>query len=1066
MQPETATSFRLSPQQERLWLAEDEPTGRSLGLFQLTGPLDTDRLREALLRVVERHEILRTTFQRQAGMRLPLQVVHRELAPQWEVHDLTGLGPDEAEARRAQLAAAAESGVWNLADGPLVRALVLSLAPDRSLLVLSVAAVCADAASVVTIAREVAAHYANASVAVEPLQYADFAEWQHELLAADDEDAAAAKEFWSREVGAATPAVPFLGPAAPGSPREAVALDLGADTVTAIEKSAAQYGVAPDVFVEAAWHVVLSLLSGSDEFLVARMSRARQHSELETAIGSFSRPFPFRVVVPSGSTFSELAVKAGNSEAQAGRWQDYAPAGDWDDLVVAFASTEPSEPINAGEVTVSQRTLAGDEARARLELEWTQRDGSPVGFLWFAPSALDRTQAERVAAYVRCVLEQTATRPEITLEDIELLDADDVRRLTVEVNPATEAERGAAVHRLFAEAAANAPRDTAVMDGSGSISYADLDARANQLAHRLRRAGVGPDVVVGLCTDRSIEMVVGVLGILKAGGAYLPLNFEHPQARVDHQLRETGAPVLVTQEPILGRLPAFEGQVVCLDRDRAALDQEPPDAPDAEPAADSLAYVIYTSGSTGLPKGVGVTHANLANYVAAIAAELGADREPLAFGMVTAISTDLGNTAFFPPLATGGTLVLVPPVVAADGAAMSAFVATHPIDVLKITPSHLNALLVGAEAASVLPRKWLVSGGEALSWDTAARIHELGECGLLNHYGPTETTIGACTFRVEDGPGPYAPATVPVGRPIVGCACYVLDARGRCLPEGVVGELFIGGACVAKGYVGQAAATAERFVPDPFSAAPDARMYATGDQVRRLPDGSIEFLGRADDQLKIRGFRVEPAEIEAALRRIDTVQDAVVIARDEAQGDRRLVAYVVASEPVPVDELRRRTGEWVPEFMVPSAFVVLDSFPRTASGKVDRLALPAPEDVDSGAQAYVAPRTPTEEAVAAIWASVLGIERVGVEDDFFAIGGHSLLATQIVAQVRSDFSINLPLHALFSSPTVASLSKQIVELLGEEGDSETEELLAQLEGLSDDEAERLLAGDDERRTTR
>jgi amino acid adenylation domain-containing protein len=1063
MQPETATSFRLSPQQERLWSAE-EPTGRSRGAFVLSGPLDAARLREALLQVVERHEILRTTFQRQSGMRLPLQVVQKELSPEWEAHDLSGLASELQEAESSRLIADQQSREWDLQTGPLLRALVLSYAPGRHLLVLSVASACADAAAVATIARELAAHYAGEPAAPEPLQYADFAEWQHELLASGEDEAAAGKEFWAHQPDWAPPAVPFLREPAAAGVREFIEPSVDGSTLRAIQESAERYGVSDAVLVQAAWQVVLARLTGSEEFTLARLSRERRHSELETAVGAFARPLPVRAAVSSGSTFAEVAVHAGHAEAQAARWQDYAPAAAADGLPVAFSSMEPHEAVVAGELTVSVQTLAGDEARAPLELEWTRREGGPTVRLWFDPEAFDRPQADRLGAYVARVLAQAAARPEVEVGEIELLDGDDARRLTVAVNATAETFRSIPVHQLFAEASARAPQEVAVADGIGSITFAELDARTNQLAHRLQRAGAGPDVVVGLCTDRSIDMVVGVLGILKAGAAYLPLNFEHPPARLDHQLSETGAPVLVTQEGVLGRLPAFAGEVICLDRDRASLDSESADAPRSAVSPENLAYVVYTSGSTGLPKGVAVTHANLANYVEAIVSRLGADEERLAFGMVTAISTDLGNTAVFPALATGGTLVLVPPAVAAEGAALAAFMRAQPIDVLKITPSHLNALLAGVEAASVLPGRWLVTGGETLSWDIAARVRELGECRLLNHYGPTETTVGSCTFPVEDGPGPYAPSTVPIGTPIANTSCYVLDDRGRPVPEGVVGELFIGGAGVARGYVGQPEATGERFRPDPFAATTGARMYATGDLARRLPDGTIEFLGRSDDQLKIRGFRVEPAEVEAALRRVEAVQDVVVVARAEGQGERRLVAYVVAGGIVTLEELRRRTAEWVPEFMVPSAFVQLESFPRTPSGKVDRIALPAPEDVDAGGREYVPPRTPTEEAVAAIWADVLRLDRVGVEDDFFAIGGHSLLATQIVAQVRSDFSINLPLHALFSSPTVAALSQQIVEMIGAGADAETKELLAQLEGLSDEEAQRLLAGDDDRRT--
>ena len=659
------------------------------------------------------------------------------------------------------------------------------------------------------------------------------------------------------------------------------------------------------------------------------------------------------------------------------------------------------------------------------------------------------------------MLTSIVSAPERRIAELDLVDEDEVRRLTVEVNRTAASFPGQAVHELVAAAAKAAGARDAVVDETGRLTYGELEARANQLAHRLRRAGIGPDSIVGLCTDRSTDMIVGVLGILKAGGAYLPLNFEHPQPRLAHQLRETGASVVVAQEALLHHIPAFDGETIRLDRDRDGLETELTTPPEVAVSPEALAYVIYTSGSTGTPKGVGVTHGNLSNYAHAIIARLGADAEPLSFGMVTALSTDLGNTAVFPALCSGGTLVLVSPAAAADAAAAAAYLLANPIDVLKITPSHLNALVARAEeAANVLPKRWLILGGEALSWDIVAHVRELGDCRILNHYGPTETTVGSCVFSVDDAPDGTSTATVPIGSPIANTACYVLDEDGKCVPEGVVGELLVAGAGVARGYVGRPDLTEERFLPDPFSGG--GRMYATGDLVRRLPDGTLEFLGRSDDQVKIRGFRVEPAEVEAALRTSVVIEEAAVIASEDARGEPRLVAYVVSEGAVTTEELRKHLADLVPEFMIPSSFTVLDSLPRTASGKVDRLSLPAPDSIvdTSSAAVYVAPRTPLEEAVAAIWADVLDLERVGVEDDFFALGGHSLLATQIVAQIRTDFSINLPLHALFSSPTVETLSQQIVELMNP--DQETEKLLAELESLSEEEVDRLLG---ERKTT-
>ncbi len=577
----------------------------------------------------------------------------------------------------------------------------------------------------------------------------------------------------------------------------------------------------------------------------------------------------------------------------------------------------------------------------------------------------------------------------------------------------------------------------------------------------MAKAGVAAGDTVGLCTDRSRDMVVALLGILKAGAAYVPLHHEHPKARLAHQLTTAGAKAIVTQEAMLDELPEFSGELICLDRDAASLAaEEPVNGPDV--SGDQLAYVIYTSGSTGTPKGVGVTHANLANYASAISERLGADGEPLSFGLVTAISTDLGNTSVFGALVSGGTLVLISPLAAADaGALAKAFEAT-PVDVLKITPSHIGSLLSGGDPG-VLPRRWLVIGGERAAWDTVERVHALApELRILNHYGPTEATVGAVSHELSDASVEYRPATVPIGRPLAGAAVYVLDEERQPVPVGVPGTLFIAGAGIASGYVGQPELTAERFSEDPFT--PGRRMYDTGDLVRWLPSGELEFIGRVDEQVKIRGYRVEPAEVESALRSHPGVQDAVVVAQQSPAGDARLVAYVGADGVVAVrpstEELSAHVGEWVPEFMVPSAIVVLDSLPRTPSGKIDIQSLPDPADVAAPAQGFVAPRSPMEEAVAEIWTRVLGVPEVGVKDDFFSLGGHSLLATQVVAHIRTDFAIDLPLHSLFTHPTVETLTAEIVRTMGDSEGDATAALLAELEGLSEEDAERLLAGDE------
>ncbi len=1049
-----APSFRVSPQQEQLWVEEPEgPKGRIQAVVELEGSFEPADLQAALERLVQRHEILRTTFVHHAGIRVPLQVIHDSLAPQWDTLDLRGAG--EAE-RPTRIRAAADEELRRPLDfehGPLVHALLADAGDRTRTFVLTLPSPCADDRSMGVLLEELVALVAGDDVAGEPLQYADFSEWQHEQLSAVDDAGQAAKAFWQRATDAPVPRVPLAGtaPATPALDEAAVSVD--AELCAGTAEVAARYSSTTAVLVQAAWHAFLSRVTGQDELLVTTLNATSRHPDLEGAVGLIARPLPVRTPVPAELTFAELVDQLDRELATAASHQDRLPA--------ATIPAGPGFVVRSGfdavrnGVRYSLTRIVDSGTTAPLALAYEESPDGDLGLaLVFDRETIEPGHAKMLADQFERLLRSALASPGDAVGDLELLGDDDLRLLLAGFNDTAADVPAARVHELFEQRAAETPEATAVSDGHDSLTYATLDGRANQLAQRLRHAGIGAGDVVALSTDRSVEMVVGVLGILKAGGAYLPLNQEHPVARLRHQAEESGARVLVTQEPLLDGLPDFD-EVVCLDRDRSALDLLETRPPEAVGGLDDLVYVIYTSGSTGTPKGVSVTHRNLSNYVDDMIRRLGAQGRAYVFGMVSAISTDLGNTAFYPSLCSGGTLALVRPEAAADPAAFALRVAESPLDVLKITPSHLSALLRTNEGR-LLPREWLILGGERLGWDLVDRVRALSDCRILNHYGPTETTIGSCTMLVEDGRDPYAPVTVPIGRPISNTRCYVLDDRLQPVPLGVPGRLFVGGAGVARGYIGQPELTAERFVDEPF-AAPGQRMYDTGDLVRRLPDGAIEFLGRADEQVKIRGNRVEPSEVESALRGHPAVANAAVVPVEDAGGDVRLVAYYELGSPIEQDDLRRHVAEWVPDFMIPSAFVVLDALPLTASGKVDRLALPALADAAPGMDGeYVAPRSAVEEAVAAIWADVLGLERVSVEADFFALGGHSLLATQVVAQVRTDFAIELPLHSLFMYPTVASLSEEIAGLMGAAEQDETAKLLEELEGLSDEEASQLV----------
>jgi amino acid adenylation domain-containing protein len=576
----------------------------------------------------------------------------------------------------------------------------------------------------------------------------------------------------------------------------------------------------------------------------------------------------------------------------------------------------------------------------------------------------------------------------------------------------------AAVHRLLEAQAASTPDATAVSFGDQSLTYHELNLRANRLAHRLRRLGVGRETLVGLCIHRSIDMIVGLLGILKAGGAYVPLDPAFPEARLAFMLEDANLKVLVTEQSLRETLPQDSAQILCLDSDWAGIQQESADNLPGGATTGDLAYMLYTSGSTGRPKGVMISHAALLNFLRSLKQILGFTAQD-ALLAVTTLSFDIAGLELYLPLISGGRVDLFSREDAADGSALAHRLGRGDVTFLQATPATWRLLLeAGWQGA---PNLTLLCGGEALPRALADRLLDKGKA-LWNLYGPTETTIWSSVARVEPGEGP-----VPIGRPIAETQLYVLDTRLRPVPIGVTGELYIGGAGLARGYGNRSSLTADRFLPDPVGKAPGARLYRTGDLARWRSDGQLECLGRIDHQVKIRGFRVELGEIEAALLLHPAVREAAVTARPDPSGEQALVAYVVARPEgdSSANELRRHLFESLPEYMIPTFFVPLESLPLTPNGKIDRAALPDPVPVRGGQAVYVPPRGPVEEAVASLWSELLGVDRIGAHDHFFELGGHSLFATQVLARVRDLFSVETSLRDFLETPTTAGLARLI-----------------------------------------
>lgn len=1047
--------FPLSPQQKHLWsLAADGSIFNAVISVSLQGSLDSARLKQAVQAVVARHEILRTTFERQAGMTSALQVVHEDGTPSWTYVDLRALAEDRQKGQCEEIFEAEARHPFDLSKGPILRAHLLALAGDMHMLVIALPSLCADAASLNNLVDKVAQAYSSPNSLEDVFQYADYAGFVNELVGDEtDPEVKSGKQFWEDVLSETAPELQLPLQSRTGETEVFHAGRIGVQ----IPGNIVPASDADNVFATC-WHLLLSRLSGQNRIVLNRISDGRNHDELQGAVGLFTRSLPLAYEFDSAKSFAATKRDLQTAWSSACERQEYfTDQRGARELVASFSSEKISTARSGGALSWSIVRLQAIGQPFRVQLSVLRSDVTRLE-LRYHSGHFSRETAEQIAQRFAVLATSAIKNPELPIGELQIMSEAERRQVLIGFNDtAADFPRSKCIHQLIEETAARLPDRPALRFGETCLSYAELNQRANQIAHLLRHKGVKPGVAVPLCLDRSAQMIIALLGILKAGGAYVPLVPDNPKARLAQQLSDSQSPVLISEQKFVANLPAFAGDILCLDRDAALFTHESHDNPEPLNRPSDTVYVIYTSGSTGIPKGVAVSHANLVNYAWFISQKLNPSGEPLNFATVSTLAADLGNTAIFPALISGGCLHVIGYEDAMAAERFASYLQRHPVDVLKITPSHLGSLLSAAREANVLPRKYLVLGGEAASWDLVRRVQQANTCKVINHYGPTEATVGCCTFAVSGNDvSTWSPATVPIGRPIANAQAYIVDTRMQPVPAGVPGELCIGGAGIANGYLNQPQQTAERFITNPFSNAPGDRLYRTGDLARFLPDGNIEFLGRIDQQVKIRGFRVEPAEIESVLRKNAAVQQAIVVPSDD-NGDKRLIAYVVPANKSSqlASELRGHLQERLPDYMVPAAIVCLDSLPLTRNGKLDTAALPSADTVVVQ-HAMIAPRNAVEQGLADIWRQVLRVEHVGVEDNFFDLGGHSLLATQVIARIRSTFHVQLPLRSLFDSPTVAGLAQQIAALPQNSEDDEVARLLQELEGISDEEAERLL----------
>jgi amino acid adenylation domain-containing protein len=1047
----------LSFAQQRIWffnqLDPNNPAYNLLLALRLTGAMNVAALEQNFNEVVRRHEALRTRFALVGGR--PMQVIAPRLTLPLPVIDLRGV-PAHARAELARrLTVDVARRPIDLAAGPVVNLTLLRVAPDEHVLLFVIHHIVADAWSLEVLTRELAGIH-SAYAAGQPsrlpeleIQYADFAHWQRQWM----QGAALGAQlgYWTRQL-ADSPRVLELPtdrprPALQSFDGARALFQLAAPLTDELKALGQRQGATFYMTLLAAYAALLHRYTGQTDILLGSPIANRARPEVEGLIGFFLNNLVLRTRPAGDLSFDEFLAQVRQvtlaaydhqdvpferlvEELQPERALSHAP------LVQALFAYRQGTPPPDNLSGLSLSLLEIDPQTAKFDLAFflIHEAGALKGTLEYSTALFDAPTIKRFLGHFSTLLAGVAADPARRLSDLPLMTAGEQHQLLVEWNStAIDYAPDLCLHQLFETQAGRTPDRIALVYEDEQLTYGELDRRANLLARHLRRLGVGCDDIVGVCVERSAEMLVAMLGALKAGAAYLPLDPLYPQERLAFVLEETRAPVLLTERCLLAGLPAQRPRVVCLDTDWADVARDADDdlAPRARPTGDNLAYVIYTSGSTGQPKGVQITQRGVVNILLSLRRELGLSGEDVLLA-VTSITFDIAVVELFLPVLVGARVVVASRETTTDASRLLTQLAADGCTAMQATPATWRMLLASGWARGGTLK--IFSAGEALLPDLAAQLLVRGSC-LWDVYGPTETTIYSTAFKLERPCDP-----VPIGRPLDNNQVYILDEHLRPVPVGLPGKLHISGDGLARGYLNRPHLSAERFLPNPFAADAGARMYDTGDVARYRPGGVIEYLGRLDHQVKVRGFRIELGEIESVLGRHAEVGSAVVVARGEGGENQRLIAYVVPKSAhamnadLQADErtralvpsLQAHLRAALPEYMLPSVFVFLDELPLTTSGKVNRRALPEPKVVSAATGAeYQAPKTKVERAVAAIWSDALGVERVGLHDNFFDLGGHSLLVVQVHSRLRETFKTDLSVVEMFRHPTVSALAARV-----------------------------------------
>jgi amino acid adenylation domain-containing protein len=1039
--------FPLSFAQQRLWFLDQLYPGKASYnipiAVRLNGELNVAALEETLREIVNRHEALRTTFGVVDGQ--PMQIISPVVTMSLPLEDLSDLDEQEREAEAIRQAREEALEPFNLSTGPLLRAKLLRLGSEEHVALFTMHHIISDAWSFGVFVKEVEALY-SAFVQGQPsplpdltVQYPDFADWQREWLSGDVLDQQLS--YWREQLSGASWVLQL--PTTHTRPAEKTyrgkthSFVLREELSDELQRLCKKEGVSLFMTLLAAFNVLLYRYTQQKDILIGSPIAGRNRSETEQLIGFFVNTLVLRTRVDGNESFTELLQQVRTmclgayahqdlpfeklvEELEPERSMSHTPLFQ---VMFAMQNAHVGSPELPG-LRLSAMDVGADIEKFDLSLAMFEDERGLVGSLGYNTDLYDAATIERMMNHFQCLLESIVINPNEAVAELSLLTTSERQQLLTEFNNNVRTYTSdLCVPQLFELCAERDSNALAIVCGDRQITYGELNERANQLARHLRSLGVKPEDRVCILMERSVEMVTALLGALKAGAAYVPLDPTYPQERLRFMLEDARGQVLLTQQRLRNETTAGSYQVLCVDTDWDQIAQQDKDNPSCEVTTGNLAYVIYTSGSTGRPKGVQITHGGLLNLIRWHQETYNVTPAQRAT-QLAGVGFDASVWELWPYLTAGASLHLPSDEIRAEPAKLRDWLVQEAINI-SFLPTPLAERVLSLEWPEQTALQYLLTGGDQLHHYPSPSL----DFKLVNHYGPTESTVVASFTVVPANENGATPP--PIGRPITNTQIYLLDERLQLAPVGVAGELHIGGDSLSRGYLNQPALTAEKFIPNPFSEQAGTRLYRTGDMARLLPDGQLEFLGRRDEQVKVRGFRIELGEIESALRIHAAVKDAVVVAREDALGEKRLVAYVVAedaateSEAALASQLREHLKDWLPEYMVPTVFVQLPAMPLNSNGKVDRHALPAPEFVRSLDHDYVAPRNPIEEMLSGLWREVLGVEQVGIHDNFFERGGHSLLATQLMSRVRDAFGVEVPLRQLFVSPTVAELAQHV-----------------------------------------